>query len=576
MNVTSICRIGLLAAVSTATSTALAQSFNLERLPNVAQASDGFATSRLLGMGAKRWGLSLTVDYAKDPLVVELVRPPDTELALVGDYFAAHLAGTYGFSDSVTAIVGLDAPAVIEGDDVPSRQAAVPFAAGGGVGDLWLGGKAVLFGRSRDLFTLGAQVLVSLPLSSAAGDQRFRGEKTLTLWPNLIGEMQLGAVHVDANLGFLLRGQTPIGDTTLGNDFRYSVSVGVPLHTQVEVLAEGFGVFPLTDFADANGVIFEWLAGPKFHTESGLATGAAFGMGTTGGIGSPDFRVIASVAHQSATPRAAGTSGQAKATVKRPPDMCPNEPEDVDGFLDYDGCPDPDDDQDGIVDVEDKCPNESEDMDGVEDTDGCPEAATSVPDQDKDGLLDAQDRCAAEAEDVDQFDDTDGCPDPDNDGDTVLDANDKCPLEPGAVTANGCPQAIRVSGSTIQLAQQIQFTNGRDTILAASFPLLEELASVLKAMQSIRKVRIEGHTDNTGDRWMNMRLSKRRASSLKRWLVEHGIEAARLDAWGCGESAPLQPNDTPEGLAANRRVGLLILEPSSGDASLLQTCEASE
>lgn len=54
-------------------------------------------------------------------------------------------------------------------------------------------------------------------------------------------------------------------------------------------------------------------------------------------------------------------------------DACPDEPEDIDGYLDDDGCPDVDNDGDGISDAVDQCPIEPEDIDGVEDIDGCPE-----------------------------------------------------------------------------------------------------------------------------------------------------------------------------------------------------------
>jgi OmpA-OmpF porin, OOP family len=54
-------------------------------------------------------------------------------------------------------------------------------------------------------------------------------------------------------------------------------------------------------------------------------------------------------------------------------DMCVLEPEDVDGYLDNDGCPDVDNDLDGIPDTADKCPLAPEDPDGYEDTDGCPD-----------------------------------------------------------------------------------------------------------------------------------------------------------------------------------------------------------
>lgn len=54
-------------------------------------------------------------------------------------------------------------------------------------------------------------------------------------------------------------------------------------------------------------------------------------------------------------------------------DRCPDEPEDVDGFSDEDGCPDLDNDKDGLVDYKDHCCYVAEDMDGKEDLDGCPE-----------------------------------------------------------------------------------------------------------------------------------------------------------------------------------------------------------
>lgn len=54
-------------------------------------------------------------------------------------------------------------------------------------------------------------------------------------------------------------------------------------------------------------------------------------------------------------------------------DQCPDQPEDLDGFEDEDGCPDPDNDGDGILDVNDLCMLDPEDKDGDQDNDGCPE-----------------------------------------------------------------------------------------------------------------------------------------------------------------------------------------------------------
>jgi hypothetical protein len=87
-------------------------------------------------------------------------------------------------------------------------------------------------------------------------------------------------------------------------------------------------------------------------------------------------------------------------------DGCPKLAEDMDGFLDDDGCPDPDNDADGIPDGFDGRPLLMEDYDGFEDEDGVPDL-----DNDGDGIVDERDMCPDEAEDLDGFEDGDGCPD---------------------------------------------------------------------------------------------------------------------------------------------------------------------
>jgi hypothetical protein len=121
-------------------------------------------------------------------------------------------------------------------------------------------------------------------------------------------------------------------------------------------------------------------------------------------------------------------------------DQCRNDPEDKDGFEDFDGCPDFDNDEDGIDDDEDKCPLKKEDKDDDRDDDGCPDE-----DKDKDGIEDIDDQCIDEAEDKDGFEDEDGCPDTDNDSDGIDDSDDKCPLKAEDQDSfeddDGCPEA---------------------------------------------------------------------------------------------------------------------------------------
>jgi outer membrane protein OmpA-like peptidoglycan-associated protein len=73
------------------------------------------------------------------------------------------------------------------------------------------------------------------------------------------------------------------------------------------------------------------------------------------------------------------------------------------------------------------------------------------------------------------------------------------------------------------------------------------------------RMEISGHTDNVGSLKLNTNLSKARAESVVKYLVERGIDPSRLDYKGYAFSQPVAPNDTPEGRAKNRRVEFKIL-----------------
>jgi OOP family OmpA-OmpF porin len=219
-----------------------------------------------------------------------------------------------------------------------------------------------------------------------------------------------------------------------------------------------------------------------------------------------------------------------------------------------------DSDNDGIPDDIDACPNEPEDHLGNDPSDGCP----MPPDRDHDGIPDQYDKCPDVPEDKDGIDDGDGCPEDDADNDGIPDAQDACPKEPGQKSPdpkkNGCPTFIKVEGNVVRILQQVHFAYGSATILPESFPMLQEITNLLKANKGIKKMSIEGHTDNRGAADLNKKLSQNRANSVMNWLVQHGIEGARLEAHGYGMEKPIEDNATDEGRAKNRRVEFKILD----------------
>jgi outer membrane protein OmpA-like peptidoglycan-associated protein len=224
-------------------------------------------------------------------------------------------------------------------------------------------------------------------------------------------------------------------------------------------------------------------------------------------------------------------------------DKCPRVPEDKDGFEDEDGCPDEDNDKDGLADKVDNCPNDPEDRDNFEDDDGCPDL-----DNDKDGLADKVDKCPNDPEDKDGFEDDDGCPDLDDDKDGIVDKDDKCPREPG-VPPDGCPKKynlVVVTDKKIELKQTVFFDTNKATIKQFSFQLLTEVAQAMTDNPTI-KVDVEGHTDSQGNDAFNLKLSQRRAESVRKFLVGKGVTGDRMNPKGYGENVPIADNRTAEG-----------------------------
>jgi outer membrane protein OmpA-like peptidoglycan-associated protein len=248
-------------------------------------------------------------------------------------------------------------------------------------------------------------------------------------------------------------------------------------------------------------------------------------------------------------------------------DKCPGEAEDKDGFQDDDGCPEADNDADGIADAADKCPGEAEDKDGFQDDDGCPEK-----DNDADGIADAADKCPGEAEDKDGFQDDDGCPEKDNDNDGIPDAADKCPVEPETVNGkddtDGCPEkeaTVFITKEKVTITDKVFFNVGKSTLQSKSEALLTEVANVLVKFPRVKKVRVEGHTDNTGKAEKNLKLSSERAKAVVDFLVKKGVAKERLEAVGYGAEKPLDSADTEEAREKNRRVEFTILEQDAAE-----------
>lgn len=590
---------GLCFVIFSAESTSWAQAptpgINLDQYRAAETPEDGFAVTRPGDLGHLRFGAQLHLDYAYRPLVWEYSHgeaDSEAETAPVEHHLVGTLGLSLGLFSRLVIYAGLPVSLMMIGDEA----VAAGFGAdGASVGDLYLGARVRIAGDNDGVAGFSFQATLTTPTALAARDgQRYAGDRNASGHFELLLEARPGPARFTFNLGARVREEADFDTFVGGHELTYGFGMTVHAAEWVAFLGEVYGTGTFSNFGDRENMPLEGILGARFFFARGFNIGAAAGAGFTRGAGSPRVRAVFTFGYtrpeQEPEPEpdtvgdrdGDGILDDVDECPDDPEDIdqfedengcpdpdndqdgilddddeCPNEPEDIDQFEDENGCPDPDNDQDGILDGDDGCPNEPEDIDRFEDDDGCPD-----PDNDQDSILDGDDECPNEPEDFDEFEDENGCPDPDNDQDTVLDVNDDCPLLPGDPSNRGCPVAVRIDRSQIRILQRIEFEFDSDRLRQSAIPILEEVSAALQANPQLRRIRIEGHTDSQGRDSYNLELSERRANSVMRWLVEHGVEAGRLVAQGRGETTPIETNRTRAGRQANRRVEFHIVDPA--------------
>jgi len=105
--------------------------------------------------------------------------------------------------------------------------------------------------------------------------------------------------------------------------------------------------------------------------------------------------------------------------------------------------------------------------------------------------------------------------------------------------------------------RSVHFDFNKADIRPDAQPVLNEAAEELNNAGTVG-VLVVGHTDSIGSDAYNLKLSKRRADAVAKYLSSHGVNASRLKTEGAGKSQPVASNDTPDGRAQNRRVELHV------------------
>jgi len=110
----------------------------------------------------------------------------------------------------------------------------------------------------------------------------------------------------------------------------------------------------------------------------------------------------------------------------------------------------------------------------------------------------------------------------------------------------------------VNVPSDFSFDVGRADIKPAMRPVLDQFA---QGLDPNMHVRIIGHTDSTGSDAINDPLSVERATSVRNYLANHGVNASRAEVLGRGSREPVADNGSDAGRAMNRRVEIYLRDP---------------
>ena len=576
----------------------------------------------IIGSGMTSFGL--VVDWGRGLARRATLLPTDPmmmsqgpgEVPLVANMFSGVLHANVGIANWL--VVGLQLPVHLVsgpgsmGDNAVGPVGGYNLSPNGlsfqGFGSLTAHVKLRFLRAERTNFGLALLLQAGLPLQS--GPSNFAGDPGFMLWPSLAAEWRPHwRFRMDLNLGYRMGFGTGavLGNTTYANPFTMGLGMSVRVANALDLVAEVYGGTYTNNFFAPASTPLEAVGGLKIFVVANSYLMIGAGRRIFDADAAANVRAFVGFVFE---PSIGDRDGDG---YRDDEDQCPDQPEDFDHFDDQDGCPDPDNDQDGIPDIDDQCPLTPEDRDGEQDEDGCPDRDNN--DRDGDGILDAVDQCPDQPEDRDEFQDQDGCPDPDNDSDGILDREDLCPNDPedrdGFEDDNGCPdpdndhdripdvrdrcpnepetyngtedddgcpdQGIAViDENNIRILQAINFETDSAQIRPDSIPIVEAVGATLRGNPQIGLVQVQGHADERGNDDHNLQLTRDRAASVVRALVERGVDRGRLQSAGYGERCPVRPGHNEAAWSQNRRVMFLILRTNNGPTGVQVACPAAE
>jgi OmpA-OmpF porin, OOP family len=472
------------------------------------------------------FSLGLWLSYAHNPLIA--VENDEVLEQIVSDQVAFDLTASYAFAEWFE--LGMHVPlAYLAGDDVSEA----------GLGDLRLLPKFRLSDDRRA--GIGVALITDLRLPTHTSNF-YGGARMPAFAPRLIIDHRFGlsGFRAGLDLGVLLRKETQFRNVSAASELQAGLGLGYRFaggQSPVELMVDLRSAVGMAQ-TDAEEVGLETLAGASIDVTPEWKINLGGGLGVLEGFGVPTARVFAGLRWEP-SPNDPDHDGLRSATREDDgQDALAQQPQDGAAPAQGDEAAEAPPNTDAVDDAAreaairggyDACPDLPEDYDDVEDEDGCPEG-----DEDGDGVLDYLDRCPDEPETINGFEDDDGC-------------------------ADEGPAKIIVEEGKITILETVRFELNSSNIDPASYGIMNQIALTLRKHREIERIEIGGHTDSTGPRDFNIRLSHARARSVRNYLLARGIPPGRLSARGYGPDRPLEDNASEDGRARNRRVEFVVV-----------------
>lgn len=377
-------------------------------------------------------------------------------------------------------------------------------------------------------FGLGAQLTGYLPTSP---DAPYQSSDSASLLAGLIADYHVdeGPLpwRVAANIGWALEPESK--DNLLQTDDRLDIRLGAEAQVipqRLSVLASAYGRWEALA-EPTHSLSAGYLGGVRYYwAKEGLSSTIGAGGALAEGYGTPNMRVVASLAY---TPGEAGLAWMTEGTDER--ELQPSE------------------DDAALNEQQEAAPAAESFAEACEQAMGAADAGQCSADEAYRAAASAAllERCASEEGLAGEYED---CPPP---ADPCLEEDDEnCPEEDDNVAV--------LLEDRIEILERVYFDTNRATIKSQSHSLLRQVAKIMKENPDIKLLRVQGHTDSTGNAKLNLELSQQRAASVQEFLVKQGVDAKRLSARGYGQSHPIDDNESEEGRARNRRVEFHIIE----------------